>query len=358
MQSHNNHQNHRRSLTVRLGAGTVTGLAAFAIAALAAPPAGAIGTTVGLGTAASYSVLGGQAVTNTGPSVLSRGIGVSPGSAISGFPPGIVLGASHSADAASLQAQSDLTTAYDAAAGQASDATVTGDLGGLVLTPGVYTAASSIGLTGPLTLDAQGDPDAVFVFQIGSALTTATSSSVVPVNGARSCNVFWQVGSSASLGTSTSFVGTIMALTSITLDSGATVDGRALARNGAVTLQNNVFTGSDCATTPPTSPPSTTTPTTPPTTGPGGGGSGGGGTGGSGDTGSGGGTGVTPPDTTATGLTGSSTGSGNGNGRTGTLAATGAPDARLPLAATAATLLLGSALLLAVRRRRTASRPH
>ncbi|MCS5716816.1 ice-binding family protein [Herbiconiux sp. CPCC 205763] len=235
-----------------------------------AQSASAIGTTVNLGTAATYSVLGGQSVTNTGPSILGAGVGVSPGSAITGFPPGITLGARHAADAEALQAQSDLGTAYDAAAAQAVDVSVEGDLGNRTLLPGVYNAASSIGLTGAVTLNGQGDPDAVFIFQIGSGLTTATSSSVVPINGARACNVFWQIGESAVIGSSTSFVGTIMALTTITLGSGATVDGRALARNGSVTLNNNVFTDGLCDASTPTSPPPTTTPptTTPPTTTP------------------------------------------------------------------------------------------
>lgn len=231
--------------------------------AYASQPAYAIGTAVDLGTASSYSVLGGASVTNTGPTVLNADVGVGPGTAISGFPPGITSGATHATDAHALQAQSDLTIAYDAAAGQAPDASIADDLGGLSLPPGVYNASSSIQLTGPLTLDAAGDPNAVFVFQIGSALTTATSSSVVLIGGARSCNVFWQVGSSATLGTDTAFVGTILALTSITADTGATVDGRALARNGSVTLDTNTFTGGSCAAVPTTPP--TGTPTTPPT---------------------------------------------------------------------------------------------
>ena len=234
-----------------------------------AQPAFAIGTTVGLGTAASYSVLGGQSVTNTGPSVLSSNLGVNPGTTISGLPPGTTGGVIHTTDAHALQAQADLTTAYNDAADQHSDAAIAGELGGLTLTPGVYTAPSSTQITGPLTLDAQGDPDAVFIFQIGSALTTASSSSVVLLNDAQSCHVFWQVGSSATLGTGTSFVGTIMALTSITANTGATVEGRALARNGSVTLDTNVFTDVKCATTstiPPTSPAPTATGTATATT--------------------------------------------------------------------------------------------
>lgn len=213
---------------------------------LAAQPALGTGTAVDLGTAGSYVVLGGQTVTNTGPSVLGGDLGVSPGTAVTGFPPGVLNGTEHVADAQALAAQSDLTIAYDNAAGQATDTSVAGDLGGRTLTAGVHTASSSILLTGPLTLDAQGDPDAVFIFQIGSTLTTASGSSVVLLNGASSCNVYWQVGSSATLGTDTHFVGTIMALTSVTLDTGATVQGRALARNGAVTLDDNVLSSQTC----------------------------------------------------------------------------------------------------------------
>ncbi|WP_442577300.1 ice-binding family protein [Microbacterium sp. F51-2R] len=169
---------------------------------------------------------------------------------MSGFPPGIVVGGTtHAADAEALQAQSDLTIAYDTAAGQASDGAIPngGELGGLTLVQGVYTAASSAGLTGTVTLDGQGDPAAVWVFQIGSTLITATGSAVDLINGAQACNVFWQVGSSATLGTNTTFVGTIMALTSISLVTGTTVEGRALARNGSVTLDDNVFRDLSCA---------------------------------------------------------------------------------------------------------------
>lgn len=233
-----------RSGAAALAAAGLT-LASFAIAA----PANAV-TAVDLGTAETYVVLGGASVTNTGPSILNGDLGVSPGTSISGFPPGIVVGGTtHAADAEALQAQSDLTIAYDTAAGQASDGAIPngGELGGLTLVQGVYTAASSAGLTGTVTLDGQGDPAAVWVFQIGSTLITATGSAVDLINGAQACNVFWQVGSSATLGTNTTFVGTIMALTSISLVTGTTVEGRALARNGSVTLDDNVFRDASCA---------------------------------------------------------------------------------------------------------------
>ncbi len=206
------------------GAGLV--LAGAVSLLFATQPADAVGTAVGLGTADGYGVLGGQTVTNTGPTVVTGDLGVSPGAAVTGFPPGLVLGAIHAADAQALQAQTDVTTAYDNAAGQAADASIAGDLGGLTLVAGVYHASSSIGLTGTLTLDAQGDPNAVFIFQVGSTLTTASASGVSLINGAQSCNVFWQVGSSAVLGTATTFVGNILALTSVSANTGATAGPR------------------------------------------------------------------------------------------------------------------------------------
>ncbi|WP_202912065.1 ice-binding family protein, partial [Nesterenkonia muleiensis] len=237
-------------------AGIAFSLAVGATFLLSSQPAYSIGTSVDLGTAESFSVLSGESVTNTGPSVLDRDLGVSPGSSITGFPPGTVWGTTHQTNGVALQAQSDLTIAYDDAAGQASDASVSADIGGVTLSPGVYTASDALGITGTLTLDAQGDPNAVFIFQVGSTLITAPGSTVALQGGAQSCNVFWKVGSSATLDTSTTFVGTIMALTSITANTGTTVDGRTLARNGSVTLHNNVFTTSSCETDiPPTTPP-------------------------------------------------------------------------------------------------------
>ncbi|MHB1614388.1 MAG: ice-binding family protein [Actinomycetes bacterium] len=203
---------------------------------------------VGLGTAGSYSVLGGTTVTNTGASTLSGDVGVSPGSAITGFPPGIVGGATHAGDAQALQAQSDLVIAYNDAAGRTPAATVAGDLVGKTLTTGVYKSTSSLALSGTLTLDGQGNPNAVFIFQIASTLTTASASNINLINGAQACNVFWQVGSSATLGTASSFTGTIMALTSITVTTGTVVQGRALARNGQVSLDATTFTTPSCTT--------------------------------------------------------------------------------------------------------------
>ena len=230
--------------------GLVVGLVVFASTTLA------IGTAVGLGTANSYVVLAGSTVTNTGPSVLNGDLGLSPGSAVTGFPPGTVNGSQHVADAAALQAKNDLTTAYNVAAGQPVDVSVSADLGGSTLVPGVYNSATGLSLTGTVTLNAGGDPNAVWVFQAGSTLITASNSTVSFTNGAQPCNVFWQVGSSATLGTNTTFAGTILALTSVTLQTGATIDGRVLARNGAVTLDDNVITPSVCAAPPPSPSPS------------------------------------------------------------------------------------------------------
>lgn len=211
------------------------------LAALASVPASA----QSLGTAQGFGVLAGSAVTNTGTTTVNGDVGVFPGTSITGFPPGIATGAIRSADAVAQQAQSDLTAAYnDAALATCSDNRTGEDLGGDTLTPGVYCFDTSAFLTGTLTLDFQGNPDALFIFQTGSTLTTASGSSVAIINaGGETCppNVFWQLGSSATLGTSTTFVGNILALTSITMNTGTVLNGRALARNGAVTLASNTI---------------------------------------------------------------------------------------------------------------------
>lgn len=206
-------------------------------------------TAPSLGSAQSYAVLGGSTVTNTGPSVIGGDLGLSPGTSVTGFPPGIVVGgAIHAADAAALAAQNSVITAYNSLVSQACTLDLTGqDLGGKTLTPGVYCFSTSAQLTGSLTLNAQGNPAAVFIFKIGSTLTTASSSSVIMSNSGSQCNVFWQVGTSATLGASTAFAGNILALTSITATTSANVIGRALARNGAVALDTNNITPATCA---------------------------------------------------------------------------------------------------------------
>jgi hypothetical protein len=215
-------------------------VAALAAVTLTAPLAA---QTVTMGTAADFGVLGGSAISNTGPTIINGDLGIHPGNAssVTGFPPGVVNGSTHFADGVALQAKNDLTTAYNDAAGRTCAVTISADLGGSTLAPGVYCSASSLGLTGTLTLDAQGDPDAVFVFQAGSSLTTASNATVAVINGGQSCNVFWQIGSSATLGTGTDFIGSILALDSITLNTGASTAGRVLARNGAVTLNTGLI---------------------------------------------------------------------------------------------------------------------
>ena len=230
-------------------------LVGVGVAALLCDPSATFAQTApSLGQATSFGVLANSAVTNTGPSVIAGDLGISPGNAssVTGFPPGQVIGSLHFADAVALGAQNDVTTAYNDLAGQACDATISADLGGTTLVPGVYCSGSTMGLTGTLTLDAQGDPDAVFVFKIGSSLTTASGASVSVINGGQHCNVFWQIGASATLGTGTTFVGNILALASITLTTGASVDGRALARTGAVTLDNTAVSVCSLAGTTPT----------------------------------------------------------------------------------------------------------
>lgn len=226
--------------------------------------------TVPLGTAANFSVLGGQTVTNTGPTVLGQSLGVDPGPAVVGFggpPNGTVLGSTEVANAVSLQAQSDLTIAYNDADGRVPEFFQTNpDLVGSTLIPGIYaaTAMGPLSLSGHLVLDGQGNSAAVFIFETDSTLITGPGSSIELINGASECNIFWQVGSSATLATGSLFVGTVMALTSISVQTGAVVHGRALARNGSVTLDNNVFTAPSCI--PSTAPTASTTTTVAPVT--------------------------------------------------------------------------------------------
>ncbi len=199
--------------------------------------------TVALGSASGFTVLGGSTVTNTGATAVTGDLGVSPGAAVTGFPPGTVSGIIHAGDAAAALGQTALTTAYNDAAGRTVNViTVSGDLTGLTLGPGLYKSTSSLAISGAMTLNALGDEDAVFVIQIASTLTTGPGSEIILAGGAQPSNIYWQVGSSATLGTNSRFKGTIMADQSITVNTGARVDGRVLARTGAVTLDANVIT--------------------------------------------------------------------------------------------------------------------
>jgi len=203
-------------------------------------------TAVPLGSAANFVILAGSTVTNTGPTIITGGnVGLSPGSAVTGFPPGTLVAPAvmHITDPTAAQAQLDLTTAYNYAAGLPGGAVLPGDMSGLTFTPGLYKTSSTVMLSaGNVTLDAQGNANAVFIFQVGSTLTTLGSTHVILAGGAQAKNVFWQVSSSATLGTNSIFMGTILSLQSVTLDTGAALTGRALARNAAVTLDANAVT--------------------------------------------------------------------------------------------------------------------
>ncbi len=194
-----------------------------------------------LGGAAGFVILAGSTVTNTGLTTLTGDLGLSPGTAVTGFPPGILNGTQHVADPIAAQAKLDLTTAYNDAAGRTlAPVSVTGNLGGQTLAPGLYKSTSSLAISsGDLTLDAQGNANAVFIFQMASTLTTTAGRAVILAGGAKAANIFWQVGTSATLGTTSVFKGTIMADQSITLNTGASLEGRALARIGAVSMNGN-----------------------------------------------------------------------------------------------------------------------
>ena len=234
---------------------------------LPAPPSGAAPTVtftspacgqapVSLASAASFAVLAGSTVTSTGLTTVTGDLGVSPGTAVTGFPPGTVVGTIHAGDPTAAWAIANLTIAYNDAAGRTlCPVSVSGNLGGLTLIPGLYKSTSSLEISsGDLTLDAQGNASAVFIFQMASTLVTTSGRQVILTGGAQASNIFWQVGSSATFGTTSSFMGTVMADQSITLATGATLNGRALARIGAVTMDTNTVsfaTGQIPDTTPP-----------------------------------------------------------------------------------------------------------
>jgi hypothetical protein len=199
-----------------------------------------------------FAILAGTAVSNSGASVVNGDLGVSPGSTVSGFPPGVVNGTIHAGDASAAQAQVDLATAYANAAGQAVTATIPAELGGTTLPPGVYESdTGAFDITGTLTLDGQGDGNAIFIFKSETGLGTGVGSQINLIKSAQSCNVFWQVGDSATIGSGSVFRGNVLALTDVASGSGATVDGRLLARNGAVTLDTDSIAAAHCDVTKP-----------------------------------------------------------------------------------------------------------
>lgn len=198
---------------------------------------------VTLASAGNFAVLAGSTVTNTGLTSVTGDLGVSPGTAVTGFGPGVLFGTQHAGDPTAAQGQADLTIAYNDAAGRTlCPIAAAGNLGGQTLAPGLYKSTGSLEVSsGDLTLDAQGDPNAVFIFQMASTLTTTSGRQVILTGGAKSTNVFWQVGTSATLGSTSVFQGTVMANQAITLNTGATLNGRALARIAAVAMDTNVI---------------------------------------------------------------------------------------------------------------------
>lgn len=207
---------------------------------------------VNLGTTASFAVLAGTTITNTGTTTINGDaggdVGLFPGTAFTGQESVTISGAVHINDSVASAAKDDLVIAYDDAAGRTPVTRISSELGGATLKPGVYDSADgTFQITGTLTLDAEGDPDGVFIFLTSSTLITATDSNVSLLNSARFCRIFWKVGSSATLGTNSHFVGHIFALTSIAAQTGATIQGQLLARNGEVTLDSNTITNGICA---------------------------------------------------------------------------------------------------------------
>jgi hypothetical protein len=223
-------------LSFIVGFGLVAGLPLQTAVAAQAP--------VPLGSAADFEVLAGATVTSTGNTIVQGNLGVSPGTAITGFGPGVVTGTIHAGDPVAAQAQLDLTFAYNDAAGRSlNPIAVAGNLGGMTLAPGLYKSTSSLAISsGALTLDAGGDPNAVWIFQMASTLTTTSGQQVILSGGANPDNIFWQVGSSATFGTASIFAGNVMAAQSISFATGATLDGRALAEVGSITLDGNTIT--------------------------------------------------------------------------------------------------------------------
>ena len=251
----------RTGLTVGLAASAAT--ITLAVLLVAPGTADATVAAVPLGTTGSFAVLAATGITNTGTTTINGNIGSYPTGSETGFASLVLNGTNYAADATSQVAQNDLVTAYNAAAAEGPTISITGGILGVeTLTPGVYNSGSTIQLNGPLTLDGNNNLNSVFVFQAGSGLTTASTSQVILENGAQACNVFWQVGSSATLGSGSSFQGTILASASVTLGSSAKVSGRLLAHTGDVTLISNTVTVPTCTATTVTTPASTTTTST------------------------------------------------------------------------------------------------
>jgi len=216
--------------------------------------------------AKTFVVLGATTDTNTGSSIVTGDLGLYPGTSVVGFPPGIVVGTKHITDIAAQVAQLSASTAFDCLSSFSPLGTLGADIGGTTVTAGAWTFASTADITGVLTLDGGGDPNAVFIFQIPSTLTTASASSVVLTNGAQAGNVYWIVGSSATIGTTSHMIGTIIALTSVTMTTGATLNGRAFALTAAVTLDTNLISAQACTINPCLNLPTTTTTSTSSTT--------------------------------------------------------------------------------------------
>ena len=238
---------HKSPRTTGIAIGSLT-LGLLVVLGIGSPANASVVPTVPLGTADSYEVLAGSTVTSTGNTIINNGdVGLSPGSSITGFPPAVINnGVIHNTDAQAQQAQADLTTAYLNAEGRTPDAPIVGDLGGQTFAPGVYNGGA-VALTGTVTLN--GAANSVWIFQASSTLITATNSAVAFTGGAGPCNVFWQVGTSATIGAGSTFAGTVMSLSSISVDAGAVIDGRLLARNQAVTaITTTLNRPADCAT--------------------------------------------------------------------------------------------------------------
>jgi len=348
----------------------------------------AAATDVPLATTAQFAVLAGSGITNTGPTTISGAgptpttgdLGTFPTTSITGAGSITTTGVIRGGDSVVQGAKPDLITAYDAAAGALPPAALSADVGGATLKAGVHRQAGALQLTGTVTLDGEGDASSVFIIQVGSDFTTATTSSVALVNGAQACHVYWQIAGSATFGTSTSFKGTVLALTSITANTSATFQGRLLARNGAVTLDTNTITLPACAPVTTTPPPTTATtspapvatttpapgavkatarPTRSPSSGTGSGSGGGSGSdedsSGSGGSGSGSGGSSGSGDGDGSGSATDGGADADGSSTTTSIPDTGGPSALLAPAGLAA-VVAGTGLVLATRRRRGAHR--